>query len=284
MAEACSVGASSSALATPGRIPCWIYRVCISRLVMGILYNMEPKLIYSKLQSRKVRTSALLAALLVVIGPVQSRSAAGYAHSIPSAAVIGPQIYEAEGAGPPPSGLTDVPAAAASSRESVAERLSKLKSRQELIEQNKKFPMLHNDTSQFLESVEVVATGYYAGVESTGKNPGHPEYGITFSGVKVRKGVLSTIAADPKVFPLGTILYVPGYGYGIVADTGSAIKGKKIDLYFKTKDQIYKEWGKRTVQVFVVKKGNGSVSEQTLNIWDNVLSAVSSQDISHLDL
>lgn len=171
------------------------------------------------------------------------------------------------------------------SRETVTDRLSRLKSRHELMEQNKRFPMLHEDQSQFTESVEVVATGYYAGVESTGKHPGHPEYGITFSGVKVRQGVLSTIAADPKVFPLGTILYIPGYGYGIVADTGSAIKGYKIDLYYKTKDQIYKEWGKRTVRVFVVKKGDGRVSEETLDRWDDVLTAVSSRrTIEALDL
>ena len=56
---------------------------------------------------------------------------------------------------------------------------------------------------------------------------------------------------------LGTVLFIPGYGYGVVADTGSAIKGKKIDLYFDTKDQVYKEWGKKTVKVFIVKKEMG---------------------------
>ncbi len=77
------------------------------------------------------------------------------------------------------------------------------------------------------------------------------------------EGSISTIAADPKVFPIGTVLYIPGYGYGVVADTGGAIKGKKIDLYFDTIDQVYKEWGKKTVKVFVVKRGDGKVSEET---------------------
>jgi 3D (Asp-Asp-Asp) domain-containing protein len=114
-----------------------------------------------------------------------------------------------------------------------------------------------------LSTVKVVATAYYAGVESTGKHPGHPGYGITYSGVKARRDPLrlSTIAADPGVFPLGTILYVPGYGYGIVADTGSAIKGNKIDLYFDTKRQVYEEWGKREVNVHVIRRGNGKVTE-----------------------
>ncbi|AZS18387.1 murein transglycosylase [Paenibacillus lutimineralis] len=117
-----------------------------------------------------------------------------------------------------------------------------------------------------MKTVKVMATGYTAGYESTGKRPNHPEYGITYSGVKVRrdKNTVSTIAADLKVFPLGTILYIPGYGYGVVADKGSAIKGKKIDLYFKTTKQVYKEWGKKEVEVQVIRKGNGKLTEAML--------------------
>jgi 3D (Asp-Asp-Asp) domain-containing protein len=115
------------------------------------------------------------------------------------------------------------------------------------------------------KSIEVMATGYTAGVESTGKSPSHPQYGITFSGVKVRKGVVSTIAADTKVFPLGTLLYIPGYGYGIVADTGSAIKGNKIDLFFLNTKEVYTHWGKKKVNVYLLKKGNGKVTEAMLD-------------------
>jgi 3D (Asp-Asp-Asp) domain-containing protein len=133
-------------------------------------------------------------------------------------------------------------------------------------------PNLDKDLSG-LTSVEVVATGYYAGKESTGKNPGHPEYGVTFSGMKVQrnKSSFSTIAADPSVFPIGTVLYIPGYGYGIVADTGSAIKGNRIDLYFETKDQVYKEWGKKTLHVLVVKKGGGKITEV---MWDQLKNEI----------
>jgi 3D (Asp-Asp-Asp) domain-containing protein len=117
---------------------------------------------------------------------------------------------------------------------------------------------------QVLTTITVMATGYTAGYESTGKRPNHPLYGITFSGVKVRrdKNSLSTIAADPEIFPLGSILYIPGYGYGIVADTGSAIKGKKIDLYFSTIKQVYREWGKKEVDVQIIKLGNGKCTEK----------------------
>ncbi|WP_028551154.1 3D domain-containing protein [Paenibacillus sp. UNC451MF] len=129
-------------------------------------------------------------------------------------------------------------------------------------------PNLKKDISHYT-AVEVTATGYYAGKESTGKTPGHPEYGVTFSGMKVQrdKNSFSTIAADPSVFPLGTVLWIPGYGYGIVADTGSAIKGKRIDLYFETKDQVYREWGKKTLNVFVVKKGDGKITKM---IWSQL--------------
>ncbi|SES89059.1 3D (Asp-Asp-Asp) domain-containing protein [Paenibacillus sp. NFR01] len=119
---------------------------------------------------------------------------------------------------------------------------------------------------QIVSSLKVTATGYTAGVESTGKTAKHPQYGITYSGVKVRrdKNAVSTIAADPKVLPLGSILYIPGYGYAVVADTGSAIKGKKIDLYFATTKQVYKEWGKKTVTVHVIKRGSGKCTESML--------------------
>lgn len=121
--------------------------------------------------------------------------------------------------------------------------------------------------------VEVIATGYTAGIESTGKKPGHPQYGITYSGVKVRRGTVSTIAADPSVFPIGTLLYIPGYGYGVVADTGSAIKGRKIDLYFETKKQVFKQWGKRTVEVQVIRRGGGKLTEALLNALDDAITA-----------
>ncbi|NBD26154.1 3D domain-containing protein [Paenibacillus glycinis] len=124
-----------------------------------------------------------------------------------------------------------------------------------------------------LHHMQVVATGYTAGVESTGKKPGHPQYGITYSGVKVRRDFVSTIAADPKVFPIGTVLYVPGYGYGIVADTGSAIKGRKIDLYFETRKQVFKQWGKRKVTVYVLKRGNGKLTEARLAELNQAVTA-----------
>ncbi|RKL65443.1 hypothetical protein CR203_20415 [Salipaludibacillus neizhouensis] len=111
---------------------------------------------------------------------------------------------------------------------------------------------------------EVIATGYTAGIESTGKSEEHPEYGITFSGVKVKRDLYSTVAADPEVFPIGTILFIPGYGYGVVADTGSAIKGNILDLYYETVEDVYNLWGKKSVEVFVIEEGAGLLTDDTL--------------------
>nr|WP_246014120.1 3D domain-containing protein [Paenibacillus rhizophilus] len=147
--------------------------------------------------------------------------------------------------------------------------------RSEVLKYRAKIPAPGNKSSipvaapapeQIIRTFKVTATGYTAGFESTGKRPNHPEYGITYSGVKVRrdKNAVSTIAADPKVLPLGSILYVPGYGYAVVADTGSAIKGHKVDLYFATTRQVYKEWGKRMVEVQLIKRGSGKCTEAML--------------------
>jgi 3D (Asp-Asp-Asp) domain-containing protein len=111
----------------------------------------------------------------------------------------------------------------------------------------------------------VVATGYTAYYESTGKNPGHPSFGITYSGVKVKRDLYSTVAADLNVFPIGTILFIPGYGYGVVADKGGAIKGNKLDLYYETVEDVYSSWGKKTIDVYVIEEGDGTLTEEELS-------------------
>jgi 3D (Asp-Asp-Asp) domain-containing protein len=65
--------------------------------------------------------------------------------------------------------------------------------------------------------------------------------GLTAVGKKATRG---TIAADTSIFPFGTILHIPGYGYGVVEDRGGAIKGKHIDLFFPSHNMA-KEWGRR---------------------------------------
>jgi cystine transport system substrate-binding protein len=70
-------------------------------------------------------------------------------------------------------------------------------------------------------------------------------HGGTASGLPTGPGV---VAVDPTVIPLGTRMEIPGYGPGIAADTGTAIKGLRIDLWFPTLKQTY-AWGRRTVTI-----------------------------------
>ena len=65
------------------------------------------------------------------------------------------------------------------------------------------------------------------------------------------EGGLSTIAVDPSVIPLGSKVYVEGYGYAIAADTGGAIKGNKIDIYLNSSNEC-NNWGRQSVNVLVV--------------------------------
>lgn len=73
--------------------------------------------------------------------------------------------------------------------------------------------------------------------------------GRTATGVRARKGV---VAVDPKVVKLGTRLYVEGYGFAIAADTGGAIRGKRIDLCYNTRGEALR-FGRRTVKVHILK-------------------------------
>jgi 3D (Asp-Asp-Asp) domain-containing protein len=81
-------------------------------------------------------------------------------------------------------------------------------------------------------SLTVVATGYSLG-------------GRTATGAPTGWGV---VAVDPSVIPLGTRMTIPGYGSGVAADTGSAIQGAAIDLWFPTVAQA-RAWGRRTVTI-----------------------------------
>jgi 3D (Asp-Asp-Asp) domain-containing protein len=73
--------------------------------------------------------------------------------------------------------------------------------------------------------------------------------GKTALGIPVRKGV---VAVDPRLIPLGTKLHVPGYGRGIAADVGTAIKGRIIDLWFPS-TAAARKWGRQTVTITVYR-------------------------------
>ena len=61
-----------------------------------------------------------------------------------------------------------------------------------------------------------------------------------------------TVAVDPKYIPLGAILWVRGYGKAIAADTGSAIKGNTIDLFFNSRRDA-RSWGRQITEVCILE-------------------------------
>lgn len=90
---------------------------------------------------------------------------------------------------------------------------------------------------RFSRALDVVATAY----TYTGHN--------TASGVAPQFGV---VAVDPQVIPLGSRLYVEGYGFARALDTGGDIKGNRIDVFLETKEQT-RRWGVRRVRVYILE-------------------------------
>ena len=83
-------------------------------------------------------------------------------------------------------------------------------------------------------------------VHSKGRHRGKPKaVGITASGIKATPG---TLAADTRHYPMGTVFYIPGYGYGCVEDRGGDIRGKsRLDLFFPTHKEAQK-WGRHRLK------------------------------------
>jgi peptidoglycan DL-endopeptidase CwlO len=83
------------------------------------------------------------------------------------------------------------------------------------------------------------------GTRMTVQSTGYCLKGTTATGMPVGFGV---VAVDPSVIPLGTRMTIPGYGEGVAADTGSAVRGAVIDLWFPSCAQAV-AWGRRTVTI-----------------------------------
>ena len=103
----------------------------------------------------------------------------------------------------------------------------------------------------------LASRGYFAGRRvinmsasaygpSAAENGGYA--GQTASGLRAGYGV---VAVDPRFIPLGTRLYIEGYGYAVAGDTGGAIKGSRIDLGFNSGSEA-RRFGRRKVKVLIV--------------------------------
>ena len=124
---------------------------------------------------------------------------------------------------------------------------------------------LPRDKDRKPEKRKMLVTAYDAGQRSTGwkhkwgcwllppvyaygpHEGKRKQVGITSDGTRAKKG---TIAADISRYPYGTKMYVPGYGWGEVHDTGSAIKGDHIDLFFPDEKDA-KKWGRKYLDVII---------------------------------
>jgi 3D (Asp-Asp-Asp) domain-containing protein len=83
-------------------------------------------------------------------------------------------------------------------------------------------------------------------VVAYGPQKGRPKaVGITASGTRASPG---TIAADTSLHPFGTIMHIPGYGWGRVEDVGGAIQGNHIDLYFTSHKKAL-VWGRQWKEI-----------------------------------
>lgn len=91
-------------------------------------------------------------------------------------------------------------------------------------------------------------TAYTEGIESCGKLPTHPAYGITASGKRVKEGM---IAVDTRYIPFGTRVYIEGLGVYVAEDTGGAIKGNRIDIYMSDLNKAI-EFGRQNRRVIIL--------------------------------
>jgi 3D (Asp-Asp-Asp) domain-containing protein len=81
----------------------------------------------------------------------------------------------------------------------------------------------------------------------------YDEVGLTASGLPTGPG---RVAVDPKVIPLGTRMYIPGYGWARAEDTGRLIKGNRVDVWIGDHEKAL-EWGVRWEDV-IVEDGRGN--------------------------
>jgi 3D (Asp-Asp-Asp) domain-containing protein len=100
-------------------------------------------------------------------------------------------------------------------------------------------------------------------LEATGYDPGPVDntrgwVGVTKSGERARFGIA---AVDPKLIPLGSYLYVEGYGPALAADVGGAIKGSRIDLCFNSTRQA-NAWGRKKARVWRIDPLYGRARER----------------------
>lgn len=111
--------------------------------------------------------------------------------------------------------------------------------------------VIGKDTIKFLERASAAPSRYnrtltMTATAYTSQDPGCGNY--TYRGHFLRKGL---VAVDPSVIPLGTRMYIEGYGYAIADDIGGAIKGNRIDLAYENRNEALR-FGVQKVTVYIL--------------------------------
>lgn len=107
-----------------------------------------------------------------------------------------------------------------------------------------------NTSSNETEEAATVA-GRTVTVEATAYSLNQPSLGnITYSGIDLRENP-NVIAVDPSFIPLGSRIYVPGYGEFVAGDTGGAINGNRIDIHMTSIDSAL-QFGRRTIDIQIL--------------------------------
>jgi len=101
-------------------------------------------------------------------------------------------------------------------------------------------------------TMEMVATGYAIGPPYNSiTRSGHPV--VNWGYFKIGDENIFTVAADPNVLPMGSLIYIDSLGIGMIQDTGTAIKGMRLDICFQTMNEAM-QFGKKKVKVIVLRR------------------------------
>ncbi|MBF0318906.1 MAG: 3D domain-containing protein [Nitrospirae bacterium] len=118
------------------------------------------------------------------------------------------------------------------------------------LQNNKLIQKLASLEGKFLSELdkdEFEVTAYEPSAKSCGK---WAKFGITRSGTTPNR--LRTVAVDPKVIPIGSLVYIEGIGWRVAEDTGSRVKGKIIDVFFESVKEA-REFGRQKKTVYYNK-------------------------------
>lgn len=127
-------------------------------------------------------------------------------------------------------------------------------------------PIVNIETTNVIiqqgQYMDMVATGYaigapYNNISKAGKAV------VDLSAIKILDTNIFTIAVDPNVIPLNSVVYMDSLGIGIATDTGPAITGNRIDICFSNMNQAM-AWGKRNIKVLLLRKGPESINLASL--------------------